>query len=208
MKRNLYANLLQWKDKSNRKPLLLQGARQVGKTYLITAFGKNEFKNFVYLNFEQDLEVGKLFQGNLTPQLIIENLSIYFNTTIDKETLLIFDEIQNVPRALTSLKYFHEQAPDYYIVAAGSMLGVSVSKESSFPVGKVDFMTLFPMSFNEFLMACGEDLLEQKIMNKTNFEPLPELLHHKLENYLKKYLFLGGMPEVVQEYIQRCLVQI
>ena len=202
MKRTLYKKLLLWKNSRNRKPLLLQGARQVGKTYLVDEFGHNEYSNFIYLNFEQDPDLNTLFTGSLNPQNIIKNISLYIGQKItSNDTLIFFDEIQVVQEVLTSLKYFYEQAQDYHIISAGSLLGVSVGKQSSFPVGKVNFMTMYPMNFTEYLRAFGEELLAEKLMNTKTVEALPEILHEKLLNQLKMYLYLGGMPEVLQDYL-------
>ncbi|MCD6565306.1 MAG: ATP-binding protein [Bacteroidales bacterium] len=202
MKRILYKKLLLWKNSRNRKPLLLQGARQVGKTYLVDEFGHNEYSNFIYLNFEQDPDLKTLFTSSLNPQNIIKNISLYIGQKITSDdTLIFFDEIQVVQDVLTSLKYFYEQAPDYHIISAGSLLGVSVGKQSSFPVGKVNFMTMYPMNFTEYLTAFGEELLAEKLMNTKTIEALPEILHEKLLNRLKMYLYLGGMPEVLQDYL-------
>jgi uncharacterized protein len=200
MKRTLYEYLLVWKSERRRKPLLLQGARQVGKTWLINEFGKKEYENYVYLNFEQTPALQTLFSQELSPQKIIENIGLWLGKkVVSDSTLICFDEIQNCPAALTSLKYFQETAPEFHIIAAGSLLGVSLGKMSSFPVGKVNFLTLYPLSFAEYLMAIGEDLLVEKLQI---LESLPEILHEKLLELLKMYLFLGGMPEVVAEYTQ------
>ncbi|MCC7318808.1 MAG: ATP-binding protein [Bacteroidales bacterium] len=200
MKRTLYQNLLAWKSDQRRKPLLLQGARQVGKTWLINEFGKNEYKNYVYLNFEQVPGLKSIFTQELSPEKIIENIGLFLGKkVVAEDTLICFDEIQVCPEALTSLKYFQEQTPAYHIIAAGSLLGVSLGKTSSFPVGKVNFLTLYPLSFSEYLEAIGEQLLAEKLLF---LEPLPEILHEKLINHLKMYFFLGGMPEVVADYIQ------
>ncbi len=202
MKRHLYHKLLDWKQNNRRKPLVLQGARQVGKTWLINQFGRQEYNDYIYLNFEQNPELQSLFQGNLQPKNIIENISLYLGKKIvAQDTLICFDEIQTSPTALTSLKYFQEQAPEYHIIAAGSLLGVEVGKKSSFPVGKVNFMTLYPLSFAEYLDAIGEDLIVEKLTNLTKIEPLPEIIHEKLLSHLKLFLFLGGMPEVLQNYL-------
>jgi len=202
MKRALYEQLIIWKNSSKRKPLLLQGARQVGKTYLVNAFGKAEYTNYIYLNFEQDPNLHNLFTGNLDPHLIISNLGLYLGKKIESEdTLLFFDEIQAIPLAITSLKYFYEQCPGFHIIAAGSLLGVSVGKTSSFPVGKVNFMTLYPMQFSEYLMAFGEELIVDKLLKAESIELFPEIIHDKLLSHLKNYLYLGGMPEVLQSYI-------
>ncbi len=201
MKRTLYYHLLDWKSSKNRKPLLLQGARQVGKTYLINRFGKNEYSNYIYLNFEQNSDLKTLFEGNLAPENIINNISLYTGRKIiPKDTLIFFDEVQAAPEAITSLKYFYEQAPGFHIISAGSLLGVVVGKKSSFSVGMVNFMTMYPLSFLEYLNAFGEKLLAENLMNIKKPESLPGLLHEKLLKHLKMYLFLGGMPEVLQAY--------
>jgi predicted AAA+ superfamily ATPase len=201
MKRLLYDSLLAWKFSNRRKPLLLQGARQVGKTYLVNQFGKNEYKDFIYLNFEQQSALNSLFSEDLSPQKIIHNISLFLGRKIiPADTLLFFDEIQAAPKALTSLKYFFEQLPEFHVIAAGSLLGVSVGKENSFPVGKVNFMTLYPMSFIEYLTAFEEELLAEKLANLQQLEAFPDIIHNKLLEHLKMYLFLGGMPEVLQDY--------
>jgi uncharacterized protein len=200
MQRTLYKELLDWKSNQRRKPLLLQGARQVGKTWLINKFGQSAYKNYIYLNFEQNPKLKTLFNHDLSPYKIIDNIGLLLGKKItDENTLICFDEIQNCQEALTSLKYFQEQAPQFHIVAAGSLLGVSLGKTSSFPVGKVNFLTLYPLSFAEYLDAIGEPLLAEKL---TSFESLPEILHEKMIDLLKMYFFLGGMPEVVADYIQ------
>ncbi len=202
MKRSAYKHLLSWEKNPGRKPLVLQGARQVGKTYLVEEFGKTEYENYVYLNFEQDVNLQTLFDESLNPEVIINNIGLFIGKKIKADnTLIFFDEIQVAPKVLTSLKYFYEQAPDYHIVAAGSLLGVSIGKESSFPVGKVNFLTLHPMSFSEYLIAMNEELLSEKLAYIEIPEPLPEAIHNKLLGLLKMYLYLGGMPEVLQNYI-------
>ena len=202
MKRLAYNSLLSWKNNRNKKPLLLQGARQVGKTYLVSEFGKNEYKNYVYLNFEQNPETKHFFNKNLKPETIIQNIELYFGKKIkSNDTLIFFDEIQIEPKAITSLKYFQEQAPEYHIIAAGSLLGVSVGKSSSFPVGKVNFMSLYPMSFVEYLLAENEDLIFDLIYNKKLTTHLSEPIHEKIIKLLKMFMFLGGMPEVIKNYI-------
>ena len=202
MKRRLYGNLLKWKNSKRRKPLLLQGARQVGKTYLINEFGKKEYSDFIYLNFEQNPNLSTLFSAELSPSTIIKNIGLYIGKKINYDnTLIFFDEIQVLPNALTSLKYFFEQAPDFHIISAGSLLGVSVAKQSSFPVGKVNFMTLYPMSFAEYLEAAGEDLLAYSLDDFQELKSLPEIIHEKLLEHLKNYLYIGGMPEAVQSYL-------
>ncbi len=202
MKRDAYLKLLNWKNKKRRKPLLLQGARQVGKTYLVHQFGENEYKKQFYFNFEKNKELINIFQENLDPMNIIDKLSLYIGEKItDVNTLIFFDEIQVAPKVLTSLKYFCEEANTFHIIAAGSLLGVSIGKESSFPVGKIDFMTLCPMSFKEFLIAINEELILNMILSKDMFEPISDVLHKKLLKIYIDYLYIGGMPEVVQNYI-------
>lgn len=201
-KRKIYRELLLWKEKSDRKPLVLQGARQVGKTYIINYFAGREYANSVYLNFEKDKALADFF-GDLSPQKIIKKISLYKRREIiPGHTLIIFDEIQACPEAITSLKYFCEDAPEYHIVALGSLLGVSVNRgASSFPVGKVEFMTLYPLDFEEYLMARGE--VELIKMIRESFESdlfLPSVFHERAMDYYKEYLFVGGMPEAVEEY--------
>lgn len=203
MKRLAYENLIKWKAQKRRKPLLVQGARQVGKTYLIREFGKNEYDDCAYFNFELEPRLSSLFESTLDPEILVESLSAYRAKKINHESCLIFfDEIQICPRALTSLKYFEEQAGNFHVVAAGSLLGVCQGKKSSFPVGKVNFMTLYAMSFFEFLYSSDEQILLEHLITKKTLEPLSELLHEKLLRLFKFYLYLGGMPEVVDYYIQ------
>ena len=205
MKRKAMNDLIKWKNKKNRKPLLLYGARQVGKTYLVKEFAKEYFNDIIYVNFETNNIISKMIDDNISPKYIIENLEIAFNKKIDKETTLIFfDEIQKNTRALTSLKYFYEEAPEYYVVGAGSLLGVHINKkEFSFPVGKVDFLTIYPLSFDEFLINTKNELLLNKIKEcfKSN-ESMPSLLHKQALELYYDYLSIGGMPEVVDEYIK------
>jgi uncharacterized protein len=202
MERELYHRLLEWKAQPDRKPLLLQGARQVGKTFLLKQFAEREYQDCAYFNFEQSPELGSLFDSSLVPEQLIESLGAYIGRKIEPgSSLIFFDEIQAFPRAITSLKYFCEQAPQYHIVAAGSLLGVSVGKTTSFPVGKVNFMTLYPMSFFEYLAALGEDMLLKQIKEHNNSAALAELFHDKFTRLFKYYLYIGGMPGVVQHYI-------
>jgi predicted AAA+ superfamily ATPase len=208
MKRTVYQNLLSWKNRSDRKPLIVQGARQVGKTYLIKEFGKNEYGNIVYINFEETPDFTSIFELNISPDRLIENLSVFIGRKIQPEdTLLFFDEIQNSQRALTSLKYFCEQAPEYHIIAAGSLLGVSIGKSSGFPVGKVEFLDMHPMSFFEYLESINQSLLIELLEKKTDFAPLPDDLHKKLIDILRFYLFLGGMPAVIESYVKNKDIQ-
>ncbi len=201
MKRLLYKSLLEWKNSRRRKPLLLQGARQVGKTYLVNEFGKAEYHKFYYLNFEQNPKFASFFEGESNPETIIFNIGLYFGEKIVSEnTLIFFDEIQVVPDVLKSLKYFCEQANEFHIIAAGSLLGVSVGKDTSFPVGKVNFLTMYPMSFVEYLQAFGEEHILTETEQFTKLQHLPEIVHEKLLKHLKMYLFLGGMPEVLADF--------
>lgn len=201
MKRKITHALEVWKARKNHKPLLLHGARQVGKTYTALSFGKSAYQNVVYLNFEGNPELTQVFERNLEPSRILAELSAFAGATIlPHETLLIFDEVQACERALTSLKYFAEQAPDYDIIAAGSLLGVALKRESySFPVGKVDMMTLYPLDFEEFLWAMGEDALAAAI--RTSFaECTPCSLHEKALDLYHLYLAIGGLPQAVKTY--------
>ena len=201
MKRTLYSALINWKKAPNRKPLILQGARQVGKTWLMKEFGKNEFEQVVYLNFESNERLKSMFMADFDIKRIVSIIEIEVNHKIQSETtLLIFDEIQEAEKGLTALKYFCEQAPEYYIIAAGSLLGVSLQKNNSFPVGKVDFMRMYPMSFFEFLENIGQNLLKEHLEAK-NWQII-DAFHEKLVELLRLYYFIGGMPEAVLNYIQ------
>ena len=198
-------DLINWKEKKNRKPLLLYGARQVGKTYLVKEFGERYFNDVIYVNFETNNILSKMFDEDITPQYIIKNLEVAFGRKIDKEnTLIFFDEVQKNTRVLTSLKYFCEDAKEYYVIAAGSLLGVHINKKDfSFPVGKVDFLTIYPMSFDEFLMNSGNELILDEICNCFNTDSaMSSMLHEKAMDLYYDYLTIGGMPEVVNEYIQ------
>lgn len=201
MKRTLYNALLNWKNSPNRKPLILQGARQVGKTWLMKEFGKNEFEQVVYLNFESSQRLKSLFVPDFEIKRIISIIEIEVNHKIESEkTLLIFDEIQEAEKGLTALKYFCEQAPQYYLIAAGSLLGVSLQKNNAFPVGKVDFLRMYPMSFFEFLENMGQNLLK-KHLEENNWEIIAPF-HEKLVALLRQYYFIGGMPEAIKNYLQ------
>lgn len=200
MNRYLFKELSHWKLNKNRKPLIIQGARQVGKTWLMKEFGKKEFAQVAYLNFEGSTRLRELFASDFNIERIISSIEIETNLKIDpSNTLLIFDEIQEAEKGLTALKYFYEQTPEYYIVAAGSLLGISIQKDSSFPVGKVDFLKLYPLSFLEFISNIGEERLAIELENQ-NWSVI-ELFHDKLVELLRYYYFIGGMPEVVQNYI-------
>jgi len=201
MKRQCYQQVIDWMTSASRKPLILLGARQVGKTYLLNHFGQEEFEQVIYANFEEDENLHQFFHGDLHPSKIIRALEIYFNTTIHAEnTLIIFDEIQECPKALTSLKYFCEQANEYYIAAAGSLLGIKVGKQSGFPVGKVNLIYLYPLSFLEFLTALGNKKLAEYLASIDSFVSIPQPLHTQAMEYFRLYTFIGGMPEVVAMY--------
>ena len=203
MYRKVFEYLKEWKNSPYRKPLILQGARQVGKTYSILAFGKKEYENVAYFNFETDARLKDTFEENINPEYLIPILSRISSQTIVKEkTLIFFDEILLCERALTSLKYFCEQAPEYHIIVAGSLLGIAVNRQQfSFPVGKVDMKTLYPMDMEEFLMAMGEKELITAIKNSFNDNlPMPSALHNIAMEYYRKYLVVGGMPECVSKF--------
>jgi len=206
MKRILEKELIQWKEMtSNRMPLVLYGARQVGKTYLLQEFGREYFKNTVYVNFERMPIVAEYFDGDLSPDRIIRLLEEYFQSKIiPDETLVIFDEIQACERALTSLKYFCEEAPEYHIAAAGSLLGVAVHREKySFPVGKIIMKTLYPFRFDEFLMACGQGRFVSIIEEHFHtLKEVPESTHKELKLLFQRYLFVGGMPAAIKKYME------
>lgn len=203
MERKIYRQLENWKHNPHKMPLLLNGARQVGKTYAALTFGKRHYTNILYLNFEESPETAAIFQRDLTPKRILRELAAQKGVTIlPKETLLIFDEIQACENALTSLKYFCEEAPEYHIIAAGSLLGVHVHrKHYSFPVGKVQILNMYPLDFEEFLWALGNFELAKLIREHfTSLEPFN--LHAKALAYYKHYLVLGGMPRVIEEYLK------
>ncbi len=202
MERKIYHDLLNWKNSTERKPLILQGARQVGKTYIVNYFAGREYANSVYCNFEKDTGLHDFFD-DLSPENILKKLSIYKRREIvPHSTLIIFDEIQACPKAITSLKYFQEEAGDYHIIALGSLLGVSVNRGNcSFPVGKVSFLTLYPLDFEEYLMAIGENALIELIRECFRTDtPLDRAFHERALDHYREYLFVGGMPEAVEEY--------
>ena len=200
MKRKIYDDLLKWKDSPRRKPLLLNGARQVGKTYILREFGRNEFANVVYLNLDIERErYASIFESSIEPSDIIARLEILNNGKIEPEnTLIIFDEIQEVPRALTALKYFCERAPEYYVAASGSLLGVALHEGTSFPVGKVDTLELSPFDFEEFLMATSNERFLRIVGSPKDLE----LFSDKMENLFRQYLIVGGMPEAINVWVE------
>jgi predicted AAA+ superfamily ATPase len=196
MHRNIIKELLQWKLNESRKPLVFLGARQVGKTWLLQEFGKNEYKQRVYINFEHPSAPKTIFEDDFDIERIITILSAYSKLKITPEdTLIVFDEIQATPRGITVLKYFYENAPEYHVIAAGSLLGINLHPNESFPVGKVEFLHLYPMSFAEFLMAMNETALVE-LMNKRDWDIL-SVFKNKLIDYLRYYFYVGGMPEAV-----------
>ncbi|MEA3464488.1 MAG: AAA family ATPase [Thermodesulfobacteriota bacterium] len=197
MQRDISSKLVDWKEGASRKPLILRGARQVGKTWVLEEFGKNYFSAYHYLNFEEDDQLQAIFALDLKPDRILQELEFYFDRQIDvTRDLLIFDEIQACPRALNSLKYFQEQVPQLALAAAGSLLGVELGK-TSFPVGKVEFMDMFPLCFYEFLRAVGDDSAADYVQNITVDDTIPEIVHKRLWQQLKNYMIVGGLPEVV-----------
>lgn len=200
MRRYALNDLITWKESLNRKPLILNGARQVGKTWLMQEFGKKYFRQTVYINFDNNKELENIFKDNINVKNILAALEIISNKKITHDdTLIIFDEIQEVPNALKSLKYFYEELPEYYIICAGSLLGIAMHAGSSFPVGKVDFLNMYPLTFTEFLEAYNKEKLIDIIKNKNT--ALLQTFREELKNLLKIYLYIGGMPEVIQNFI-------
>ena len=191
--------LYEWKASADRKPLIIEGARQVGKTWLMKEFGKSAYSNTVYINFDSNSRMAELFSSDLEISRIVMGLELYADTKINPEnTLIIFDEVQEVPRALASLKYFYENAPEYHIICAGSLLGIALHQGTSFPVGKVDFLNLYPLSFKEFLMAIGKTRYVE-LMDAGDYEMMTAF-RQDLIDALKYYYFVGGMPEVVMSF--------
>jgi hypothetical protein len=203
MKRLLMKELLKWKEEDGRKPLILKGVRQTGKTHLLKEFGNSHFPRYHYFNFEKDPKLAKIFEPDLIPKRIVEALSFHIDHPINITTdLVIFDEIQECPKALTSLKYFSEDFPELYLCGAGSLLGLHLNS-GSFPVGKVTFQTLRPMSFEEFLMANEDHKSLQIIRNIKPSDKIPEIVHEHLWEQLKHYFVVGGLPEVVATYCEK-----
>jgi predicted AAA+ superfamily ATPase len=202
LERLLMLDLIKWKNKRNRLPLILKGARQVGKTWLLNEFGRTAFEDVLYINFENAPGMKELFDGDISPHRVLDFLGALHGKRIKpQETLLIFDEVQEIPRALTALKYFAENAPEYVICCAGSLLGVALHSGTSFPVGKVDFLSLQPLNFEEFLLANNEDMLIEFIKNN-GIREIPKAMADKLADYLKLYFVVGGMPGAVASWIE------
>lgn len=192
--------LNKWKTSKRRKPLIIEGARQVGKTWLMKEFGRLSYADTVYINFDSNLRMSELFASDLDTERLIMGFELYAGRKIDPHnTLIIFDEVQEVPRALASLKYFYENAPQYHIVCAGSLLGIALHEGTSFPVGKVDFLKLYPLSFKEFLMAAGNERFAE-LLDKRDFDMITSFKQTYIDA-LKHYYFVGGMPEAVQSFI-------
>ena len=205
MEREIIKDLLKWKDSDNRKPLIIHGARQVGKTYIIKKFGKECYYNLIYVNFETNQEISSQISDSIDAKYVINKLELFYGEKIiPGKTLIFFDEIQANERALTSLKYFYEDAPEYHIIAAGSLLGIAINRKNySFPVGKVQMLNMYPLSFKEFLIAIGRETLIYEIKKhfETN-ERMDKDIHELCLKLYRTYLVVGGMPEVVQTYLE------
>lgn len=200
MKRTILKQLLDWKDSCTRKPLILNGARQVGKTYILNVFGQTYYKNVAYVNLDKDKQAAAIWEQDFDVKRILLSLSALLNIKIlPHETLIILDEIQDCPRALSSLKYFCEDAPEYHVVVAGSLLGLSLHSGTSFPVGKVNMLRMFPMTFREFLMARGEEQMAGLLIGDDM--GLIDVLDMKFKNLLRQYYYTGGMPAAVKEFV-------
>ncbi len=201
MQRYALEQLIAWKNKENHKPLVIQGARQVGKTWLMQEFGKKYYKQVAYINFDIDAQSKEIFDTDYDTDRLIMDIGLASKIKINPEnTLIILDEIQECPRALTSLKYFRENAPQYDIIVAGSLLGVACHEGTGFPVGKVSFMNLYPLSFEEFLLAMDEERFVE-LLRKKDFKTI-KLFNNKYQKLLKQYCYVGGMPEVVKDFIE------
>lgn len=200
MKRKAIEELYRWKARTDRKPLIVQGARQVGKTWLMKEFAKEAYQKCAYVNFEDNDMLRQLFQNDFDIPRIINSIQWTTGVTIDADTLIILDEIQEAPRGITALKYFQEKAPEYHVVAAGSLLGISMHQNDSFPVGKVDFMYLYPLSFFEFLEAIGEQRMVDLLLSKD--WQMITMFRTKFEERLRQYYYVGGMPAVVSVFAE------
>ena len=208
MKRFILEELIKWKESKYRKPLILKGARQIGKTYILQQFGKENYEGVAYFNFDHDEDLYNLFNNTKDPKRILEQLSfIYGKAIIPGKTLIIFDEIQECPNALNSLKYFQEEANEYHIVCAGSLLGIRLS-HTSFPVGKVEFLNMYPMTFSEFLIADNCNNLVEYMKSIRSVENIPDIFFNQLEEKLKAYFIIGGMPEVVKLWVNEKNIEL
>lgn len=202
MERKIIDELVKWKNSTERKPLILRGVRQCGKTWALNEFGKRNYEDIAYFNFEEDESLKTIFDMDFDTNRIIFELGLSINKMLrPSTTLIVFDEIQECSRAITSLKYFNEKANEYHIACAGSLLGVALSKSPSFPVGKVNFLDLYPMSFTEFLIANNEEMMAKYLLSLTRNTKIVQPIENKLDIYLKQYFITGGMPEVVQTWI-------
>ncbi len=201
MNRDIYKNLLEWKDQSERKPLLLRGARQIGKSFIVNEFGKNEFQNAITINFERNPEYKDIFT-TIVPHEIIERIALFTSQKIIiGKTLLFLDEIQDCPNAIVAMRYFFEEMPELHIIGAGSLLEFTLrSDQFKMPVGRIEYLYMFPLSFGEFLDALGENSLREYIKNTENLTKIPETLHNRINELVRKYFLIGGMPAVVNEY--------
>lgn len=203
MERFILNDLVEWKKSKYRKPLILKGVRQVGKTWILKEFGKKYYENVVYFNFDENIEYRQFFELTKDVKRILQNLMLISGEKIEAEkTLVIFDEIQDCPDVINSLKYFCENAPEYHIVCAGSLLGVALAKPSSFPVGKVEFLNIYPMNFCEFLTANGDGNLKKYLDSINDIEIIPDAFYNPLCEKLKMYYITGGMPESVYVWTQ------
>lgn len=202
MKRKVINDLFRWKESSGRKPLMVIGVRQCGKTYILNSFGSENYADVAYFNFEKQDNLTAVFEQDYDTGRILFELSLIHGKTIKPgETLIIFDEIQVCSRAITSLKYFCENAPEYHIAAAGSLLGLKINSEASFPVGKVEMLNMYPMSFSEFVRAGGEDMIAD-MLDDYSGKKIPDAVGDKLANLLRQYYIVGGMPEAVKAWIE------
>ena len=208
MKRFIFDELLKWKESKYRKPLILKGARQIGKTYILKQFGEENYEGVAYFNFDHDEDLQNIFVNTKSPKRILEQLSfIYGKAILPEKTLIIFDEIQECPNALNSLKYFQEEANEYHIACAGSLLGIRLS-HTSFPVGKVDFLNMYPMTFSEFLIADNCENLVEYMKSIKTIEKIPEIFFNQLEEKLKAYFIIGGMPEAVNVWVNEKNIEL
>ena len=204
MKRKIYDELLEWKEKGMQKPLMVIGARQIGKTYIIKEFCKKKFKNYIYINLFEQTEIIKIFDEEISTEEKFKRMKIYLDKDIDlKNTIIFFDEVQESEEIISSLKYFNESSEPYKIICAGSLLGVKLKRmKKAFPVGKVKIINMYPMDFEEFLLANGnEELINEIKKCYTNLEPMSDVLHRKALELYKLYLCIGGMPEAVKNLV-------